>query len=350
MRRLLVSLILLNALSGHAQTRPLVDEHIDASSPSILFSPYNWKIARASARTINSGAYLRTIVSGTSKIWLDVNTTANVSPFPRLHCRIDGHSWSLINITEGSSRLLVAKNLESTDKHLVECVVSSTSEFLNRWADSQTAVEITGFTLDSGGTLTAPERKSKSILWFGDSITEGYKTISNATTPEGSDVLGSYAWSLTHLDAEVGIVGFGGQGITHTGQGGVPAFPNAFQLLYSDVPRSFDPPPDVIGINQGENDDTADIVGPYTAVVLELLKTAPKARILLMIPFSQREAGNVQAVERAVNNNRVSLVPTVGWFNPQDSSDGQHPYRKISNGILGPKLLPFVAAALDSAH
>ncbi len=322
---------------------------IAPNNAAILYSPYNWTTAAGYARTINAGAYFRTIFSGTSAV-LTTDTSADASPYPRLACRVDSQAWVFFTLAASNPNLTVATGLASRS-HLLECIVEATSEFVTRWqASPQSLVSLTGLVLDASATVTAPVRRTKNILAYGDSITECYKTLSSATTPDGSSAINCYSrFLMDSEDAEVGIVAFGGTGITVAGVGGVPALPSSYNLLYPGVSRVFTPTPDLIIFNEGENDNTANIVSAYTTLSQALLSALPSTKQLLLIPFSQREAANVQATVTAVASPLVSYVPTSGWFNSADSSDGQHPYGYSSYGLIGPKLPPFINAVLYPA-
>jgi hypothetical protein len=307
---------------------------------SLIFSPYNWAISAASARTINSGAYLRTIVSGTS-VRIATNTTPNVAPFSQFKVQIDGHGWAQFNLSSGSPAILIASGMDATRKHLIEIIIKATSGDLLRWSSSQTMITFTGIILDAGQSLTAPLRKTKSAIIFGDSITEGVRT-ENCTAPvaiDRNDVFGDYSYSLIGaLDAEIGIVGFGGQAVTQGGLGGVPSLQDSYGSVFSGVPRYFTGPPlDLAIYNMGTN-ESRDITSGLISVVNGILATAPSSTHLLLVPFNQVHASEVAAAVAAIGP-RAILGITYGWFIGTNSCDGLHPDSVAHLGFIAPKIL-----------
>jgi Concanavalin A-like lectin/glucanases superfamily len=318
---------------------------IDPSNSGILYSPFNWNVVTGQASTINSGAYFRTIFSGTSAA-IAFDTSPNASPYPEVWARVDNQAWTLLTLTAGSPTLPVATGLDNSKHHMLEVVIKATSEFLTRWSSSQTVVQVTGIVLDPSATVTTPTRRTKNVLIFGDSITEGYHVYGSGDVTT-SDALGCYSYALTTaLDAEVGVVGFGGQGVTVGGQGGVPDFPSAYNLLYDGVSRSFNSPaPDLVIYNQGTN-DTSSITSGLTTVISAILTAAPSSKHLILVPFNGTHASEIAAVVSGLALAALTSVSTTGWFNTADSVDGVHPYNYASVDFIAPLLFPQVMAAL----
>jgi hypothetical protein len=65
----------------------------------------------------------------------------------------------------------------ASKSHLLEVIVKSTTETNSRWTPQNTAVVFTGLTLDAQATVRLPQRKRYNILIYGDSITEGVRTL-----------------------------------------------------------------------------------------------------------------------------------------------------------------------------
>jgi lysophospholipase L1-like esterase len=204
-------------------------------------------------------------------------------------------------------------------------------------------VKFTGVTLDAG-TLSAPTKRPKIVLVFGDSIVEGSRTL-NATATNDTDRNDSWqGWAARQADqlgAEVGVVGFGGQGINATGVGGVPIFGSAYNLVAAGLSRSFTTPaPDLIVINQGTNDSATGFNTAYAADVEALLAATPSTtKIALMRPLNGNLASNVAAVAAGASvPSRVSYIDTTGWWNSADASDGLHPYGYTNIARIAPLL------------
>lgn len=336
MKKLLCILLLLSSAAFAADT-------IAMSNAAILYSPYNWNVAGGQAKTINTGAYIRTIFDGTS-VSLATDTTNNITPFTYLWARVDNGPWVALQLAAGNPTLSVATGLVSR-KHVLEVVVKANSETITRWsATSQVMVTLTGIVVDTGKTLTAPVRRSKNILIFGDSITEG-TLVNGSASPDSArnDVLQDYAYMMsTAVDAEVGIVGFGGTGIT-VGANTVPALPSAYNLIYTGVSRSFtSPAPDLVIYNEGTNDSGSITTGLQT-VINGILATAPMSKHLILVPFNGGHLSEIQAAVAAIGNSSVTYQSTTGWY---DAADGVHPLGYNHIGLIAPKLFPVVASAL----
>jgi hypothetical protein len=324
---------------------------IAMDNAAILYSPFNWGVTAESAKTINSGAYFKVLFGGTS-CKLSTDTSSNLAPYSQFWARVDGGPFKQYTLSSTSPAFSVASGLVNR-KHLLEVVVKSTSETIDRWTRQSTAIIFTGLWLDNGATVTAPVRKPFNILIYGDSITEGvrvngYVNIANDT--DRNDALQVYSWLLSQeLPAEVGVVGFGATGINRGGSGGVPTLGNSYAFLWAGQPRSFsDPEPDLIIYNEGTNDGDR-ITSGMAAVVKALLKAAPNARQLLLVPFNGSHAAELKAVVTTVANARVSYGDTTGFFNPADSSDALHPYGYSHLAFIAPKMASLVTPLLTLA-
>ena len=326
---------------------------IDPSNPAILYSPYNWSVTAGYARTINSGAYFRTVFSGTSATLL-TDTSPDTAPYSQFWARVDNQGWSQYSLSAGNPKVQVAVNLQNR-KHLLEMVVKSTSETLARWTNSQTVIQITGLQLDPGASVSPPLRRSKNVLVFGDSITEGVRTVNNTATmdTDRNDILGDYSYAvMTALDAEVGIVGFGGSGVTRSGSGGVPPLPQSYNQVFNGITRDFKTyPPDLVVYNEGTNDKGAsvpasDVVAGLNNVVRGILTLAPGSKHLIMVPLDQAYATEISALVQSLRDPQVTFISTAGWFDPADSSDGTHPYNYANVAFIAPRLIPIVVQDL----
>jgi hypothetical protein len=153
---------------------------------------------------------------------VDDDTGAEIEPFLQIKVRIDNGAFTQYRLTPDNSTITVASGYDDR-KHLLEVIVKSTSERVDRWAKQQNGVTFTGLQFDSGATVTAPIRKPYNVLLCGDSITEGIvvNRYSGSQDTDCNDVTRDYSWVLSQmLPIEVGVVGFGSTGITKSGSGG----------------------------------------------------------------------------------------------------------------------------------
>jgi hypothetical protein len=323
---------------------PVVNSYDPAK---IVFSPYNWDVQAGFAKTINAGAYLRMNFTGASCA-LAFDLAAAQTPYPKLSYRIDGFGpWTTVDLA-ASVAISIPSELAAYPAHQLELMVRSTTESRSRWVSQATGVKLTGITLANGGVLSKPAEQPLYGLYFGDSITEGINTIaSTGDTTVRSDAAQGWAYlSARMLGAECGIVGFGRQGLTVTGNPDVPVFGSTWNQLYAGVARSFARAPDYIVINQGTNDGSANIQSAALAVMNNILAAMPAStKIVVLRPFNG--AGDAYwraAIAACAAPARISYIDTTGWFVTANSPDGLHPngYANIS------RIAPLATSAIKS--
>ena len=326
---------------------------VKMNNTAILYSPFNWAVTSQGAKTINSGAYFKVFFSGTS-CRLMTDTTANVvGPFPQINVRIDGGTFTQYTLAPDSPAIIAASG-RNNHKHLLEVIVKSTSEQVNRWTKQQNGVTFTGLQVESGTTLTAAARKPFNALIYGDGITEGILVNPNIglkgslKETDRNDATQDYSWVLSQtLPIEVGVVGFGGTGITKSGSGGVPPLSTSYQFLWAGQQRSFfNPAPDLIIYNEGTHDQQ-DITSTLTTIVKAHKTLAPKAKQLLLRPFNGAHASEIKAVADKAGN--VTYGDTTGFLDPaSDLDEGLYPWGATHVGILAPRLAKLIMPLLPS--
>ena len=210
-----------------AVSTPPAGAVIPMNDAAILYSPFNWSVTSTGAQTINAGAYLKVLFTGTS-VSICTATADDAAPYPEIVARVDGGPWVTETVGPvdrskagwGLSRsevealrgpvFAVATGLLA-HRHLLELVVKSTTETKSRWSSSQTMVSLTGLVLDPNAGVFAPVRKPYNILIYGDSITEGVRT-EGTTQPfdtDRNDATHCWSWSFLNAARRVGVVGFG---------------------------------------------------------------------------------------------------------------------------------------------
>jgi lysophospholipase L1-like esterase len=286
------------------------------------------------AITVNSGSYIVARFDARS-ITARFDLSRNKAPLPTLAWRIDGQDeqWRESEITESME---LAKDLKPGE-HTILLLVRGLDEHQPRWSPPLTAsVTFLGFDLPAGGKFVQiPDESKLKIEFIGDSITEGVrvhgKEPGRETWPCTSDALRAYPLKTAmKLDAEWRQVGFGRLGIIITGNGGVPAAPDAFDWFYEGCPRD-DWQADVVVVNLGTNDfkATSDQFRPGYAKELSVIRKAyPKAIILALRPFNGAHADDIQAevaARKTSGDARIAYVDTTGWLEKSDFTDGVHP-------------------------
>jgi hypothetical protein len=317
---------------------------IPANDANIVYSPFTWDVQSARAKTINAGAYLRAVINGSISTLTATFDTTNVTYAPVLLYRVDDGPWTIATLAPSVALTIPTTNVWTS--HYVEIVVGASDFNSNRWTTDAAAVKFLGFVCGGGTSpaTRATQRRGLNLLALGDSITEGLYTLkfTSASGPPTdltqSNARQGWAYGLAdNLGAEIGIVGFGGTGLS-VGYGDVPALPTAYSVLFNAATapaRSFTSPvPDAIIINEGSNDSdsAAAFQALYTTLLNNLLAATPSTTVIVaMRPFNGSYASSISAASVACNApSRVYYCDTTGWHSTSDGSSaggaGLHPY------------------------
>ena len=326
---------------------------------NIVYSPYNWDVTSVRALSVNGGAYFRfRVAGGATTITLNFDVAGLPAPLPRLLIRVDGALTSAF--AEAAVASVVGTVIPSTNTwpdHDVEVYIDATTQIAPRWTTPTSVVKFTGITVTGGaGAMpTVPiTKRGLRLLVYGDSIVEGVRTRKGSGTDDVAWTSSWMGWAAQlgyNLGAEVGVVGFGGQGVSVAGSGSVPAWPSSYNLVAAGIARAFTPAPDAILCMFGENDGAANIVAAYVATLTALVAATPAAtKILCFRTLGGNQAANVQAAVAAMNATtaRVSYVDTTGWFDNTHSFDATHPYGYEDIDRISPLAAAAVRAVLSS--
>ncbi len=322
---------------------------VPPSSGAIQYSPFNWAPETFTASTINAGAYFRTLFTG-STCALNFDTSYAASPTSEIYWRVDGYEagtpWT--RTTPGANVACTpSTDLAAAPWHLLEVVVKSTSETINRWNDraAGTVVRLAGITLAPGSGVQAPATAPWSIVVFGDSITEGIRSVNQTATndTDRNDATLGWAYGLgREMGAEVGVVGFGAQGFLTAGSGGVPPLAQSWTLLANGVPRpAATAAPSLFVINAGTDDGTTNVTASALSMLNGLIAAYPATPIALLVPFNGTHATELQAAAMTCNRpGQVHLVQTSGLLNPANGIDslGLHPLGPNDEAMISPRL------------
>ncbi len=331
------------------------DSVLQPNDPSILYSPFNWSVGPGSATTTNAGAYFRTMFTGGS-CSIDFDLSTAMSPASEIYWRVDGYEagqpWARAN-PGANVACPPPADLGGAPWHELEMVVKSTSETINRWNVSTlgTAVRLAGLVFQPGAAVQKPISAPWSMLFLGDSITEGVRTVNQTASldTDRNDATLGWAYRLGELmGAEVGVVGYGATGFTVSGSGGVPALTSSFNQLSSGVPRAPATAPGLIVINEGTN-DSANVTAAALSVLNGLIAQYPDTPIALLVPFNQSHAAELQAAAQGCSRpGLVHLVQTLGILNPANGVDGfgLHPTGPNNLGFVAPRLASLLTPIL----
>ena len=298
------------------------------NNPAIYYSPFAWHINSSSASTINSAAYVRFLFSG-SMLNFKFDVSQMVTPTSEVYWTVDQGPKTLALVENSVSVSIPPNNTATTvPYHTVELFVKSTTERANRWqaAGPSTRIVLTG--IETDGKLAPWVPLDVNILIYGDSITEGVLALGGSQKFDTDHNDGSVVYSYVLgrlLGAEVGVIGFGYNALTHPGSGGVAPLGVAWNQLWDGVPRSFtSPKPDLIVLNEGTNDgcDTTkpgcigtNITAEMAAVLKDLVGACPSVPIAVLQPFNGGQTAHLQAAIKAVGSRDVQFVSTEGFYN-----------------------------------
>ncbi len=319
--------------------------------PAIVYSPLTWAVSHAGAETINSGSYFRALFSGRSAVLL-FNISTMVSPPSQIWWRVDNGPATQADVAAAVPLNIppITSGNADTPYHALEVTVKSTTERANRWLrpGNSTGVVFCGLVLDAGAAALASLPAPRSIIVYGDSITEGVRTLGEASPYDTDDNDAAMGWAYRLgglLGAEVGVIGFGATGLSRGGSGNVPPTGASFGWYFAGSPRGFTPAPDLIVLNIGTNDGGTDTVAAGTALLNALLAACPAAPIGVLRPFNGAQAANLlAAIAGCAAPARVHYVDTTGFFDVSVGADSMKLHPSGANDVG--RIAPQVAAAL----
>jgi len=269
--------------------------------------------------TLNDGSVIYFMVNGAESINLDFTvTTINEVDLPYFSYSIDGSTPVRQLITDGEVAL------PDTGYHIVRIITDGLTEGVGKW-DYERGYALKTITVSEGGEMIGVKPKDKTIFFYGDSITEGINAFSRGGKSAHNSATAAYSWlTAEKLHAVPYIVGYGGSGIIK--QGSFNNMENAVQYYSNNRPVNDGIRPDVIVINHGHNDRTADSA-EFKATLLrtiELLKkTYPDVEIVYMIPFNQAKSVEIKSVLYSLYDENIHIVETSNWV--IEKTDGAHP-------------------------
>lgn len=313
------------------------------TNASLFFSPFNWRSDGAGglqannvkgsstfAQTNTPGAYLKFKVTlaaaGTITLNLDNAhlSTVSAGDFPQLAIFRDSGAPTLVQLSGTSTQAVaLGTSLAAGTYSFVVLFKAANVTAADRWNTPRLSIKVTGLTVPSSATLGPANLRSRNVVIFGDSITEGVHN--RGTTTAVADQDAGYTWAqmlAAALDAEVGIVGFGGQGWNQAGAGSsaVPAFTSAWDLYSAGQSRlvsgSLSPAPDLVIVAHGENDAGNGTTQTVIGSTLTAIRAACTCRIAVIVPFTGDIRAQIEAATLPSN--------TVVIDSQKNGGDGSH--------------------------
>jgi len=263
---------------------------------------------------------------------LHFDRSANKPPFPELWVQFDG-AWGR-EVVDRDSIVVGECDCAEPRRHQVWVVVKALDEHQARWKPPLVAaLVLAGVEVPEGRLLAPPRRRKLLFEAIGDSITEGVLAVRGGKLEEWTEIADARAtWAFQTalaLGAEPRLIGFGRQGITIEGNGGVPPAPLAYPFVYEGVPAN-ERPADIVAINHGGNDSRVpNIENGYLNLIRRARERNPDAAIFCAVPFPQAHAASIEravAAARKEGDANVHFVPTAGWLDRRtDTTEGVHP-------------------------
>jgi len=290
-----------------------------------------WDASGAPTRivTVNPGSSFEFRYEGTTCV-LHLDRSANKPPLPQLWVEFDGE-WSKQVVDRDQ---IVLGEGAKAGRHQVWVVVKALDEHQPRWKPPLVAsLTLGGVEVPEGQLLSPPRRRKRVLEAIGDSITEGVLAVRGGKLEEWTEIADARAtWAFRTalaLGAEPRLIGFGRQGITVEGNGGVPPAPLAYPFAYEGVP-AVERPADIVVINHGGNDSRVpNIEHGYLNLIRLARKRNPDAAIFCVVPYPQVHAESIRLAVAAAHNEgdaNVHSVETAGWLDRRtDTTEGVHP-------------------------
>ena len=345
---------------------------IAPNNSAYLYNPVaspasNWLIGSTSAMTINPG-YIRTAFTGTS-CSAKFDTTNLMTPFPQIYITVDGVRTQY---TVASSINLTIPTTDTWGYHTVEIETKALTENQNRWSPQNSYIAFLGLAPSGtgAGLVASSQPVNQWVAFYGDSITEGVRTLATTNTTSGGDdvdgIDSTLSWAYMQrqlLGVDVGLFAFGGSDVNvpTDSYGNVPATTSTYNYLWSGQTRAVSTMPSAVVINLGTNGaqasglTQANYQAPFLTLLQGLLNLYLGVPIIVMDPFQGSGANmtpanraTVIAAQRAAttqaNNSLITNVSTTGLFLGASSIsvEGTHPYGNVNRTTIG----PFVANML----
>jgi hypothetical protein len=297
---------------------------------AFFFSPYNWKATGTSYNESNTpGAYFKVKFSGASAVLNLITshlTAASVDSdkYPIIEWSVNGGTFNRDQFTSGQTTLTLASGLGS-GPHTLEVHFAGVWYQQARWSSLEGTLRITGLTIGSGQSLSAPTIRTGRAILFGDSNGEGYEVLGAGVTVANQSARRAHLAKLADaLGAEFGVASFAAQGYGTGGGGGVPSLPNAWNLYWAGASRLtaglLSPAPDYIVSTHGTNDGGDVPAAIVTPLIAAWRAAAPLAKILICSPpGTTNETASSSGVTAAGDanayflNHGENLLASVAW-------------------------------------
>ncbi len=283
--------------------------------------------------TIGSEVYFA--VEGTSNVSMMVMGECSAERPAYLAVSVDGGEFERISAPNG--KVTLAEGLDADMRHTIRVILESHYLYqANKWHLGY-GFAFERAVVDKGGNIIGLVPLEKTILYYGDSITEGVGSLMNDTTgkPEAHSALGAFPYSISKTLGAVSFTnGYGATGIMTAGCAGVPRCIETFDKCYLDgADVNYPENPGAIVLNHGQNDagfTSAEFIPEYKALLEKFTERFPNTPVFCVIPFSQRRSDDIKTAcdEYIAESGRddIYIISTDGYFTnvSEETTDGVH--------------------------
>lgn len=338
----------------------VADGKISIHEERVYFSPYSWYDGGSFKLNTVGGGYIKIAFTG-DVLGITVDATRTKAPGNMIiQTYVDGATEPImrtLDFADDSGYIKLTDNL-SSGQHYAIVYLSSTDGSENAWTPPpKNALYVRSLHIAPGAQLidladTPIKVKSRRVLFYGDSITEGYGTV------KGNEY--GYAPVMANLlDCEYGQCAVGGAGWTHGATRGVDTFYyenglkgywryhyyGASRFVDDDIKKGYiDGTPDAVFINMGTNDiagSDSDVQSKINSWIRDIrLATSKTTEIFVIVPFKY---GNGE--EKATSQRAAFLK---GYSNYADRNKQDTHIHLLDLGTEGHKIV--VDNSTDALH
>lgn len=315
---------------------------IPYSDPALRLTGRFYK-EREAVSTTACGSYIEAAVKGDWAI-LHFDMTDLIPSYPQIYIQID--NGDLVGATVGSRIYL---RMKESKVHIIKIIFKGACEKQNRWyAPVQAKISFEGIEAEDKAVL--PEDNRKTIIFIGDSITEGILIHPEQTPYKDNfrdrvyqdDVTRTYAWiTAEHYKLRASFCAYGAVGMTKSGSGEVPKAIDSYGWCVENKEFVDAYKPDYIMINHGCNDrgNTAETYCKEYEKYLDMIRLRyPDTKIIALSPFCAVHTPELNAMIDAYNEKNtcnISFIDSTGWVPISPTHPPVEGHETIAGHLIG---------------
>lgn len=240
-----------------SNSEPLV---VTFPNAAIYLSPYTWRVFSGSIDAPTGGAYFKGVVSSTTSIVANVDTSGNAGQaetgMPSFKVTIDDGPASYVQEAIGATQVTLAAGLGTGSHRYLVQVIGAATGVGNSWAGLLAHTVINSLQFTAGATLSPPAVRPNVCLALGDSYLQTVLGTAGSPFYNAADYTVSWPqWVAAALNCEIGQIGIGGTAWSNNSStDGYPTFPNWWNFYDSAHARDLAIVPNYLLVGIGVND------------------------------------------------------------------------------------------------